>query len=233
VVAAVVGLAVMIGGPTSTVLHPLSTITGAVTGGGSNEVSATDQTSTTSVDPDDPDSPNPPDRPAKGGAKTATTRSASSATTVAPSSSTPTSAAPVAGTTPPPTSPVGACKAGDLTWTTATNKNSYRAGDTVTISMHARNSSDRPCYAPRPCGAAMSATVTDYEGNPVWQSGSTTTPCDFGTTTPLLNPHDSYSYGTAGSWDQMANGSRAPAKSYRVTARRGTTTANGATFALQ
>lgn len=225
-VAAVVGLAVMISGPTTAVLQPLRTVTGAGGGESSHDVHATDETSST-TSPETPGNTRQSDGAA---APTATTRHSATTTTAAAGPAT--TSVSTAGTTPPPTSPISDCK--DLVWTTATNKSSYRGGDTVEISLHARNTGEHPCYAPRPCGVAISATVTNSEGAVVWQGPSSMTRCDFGTTAPMIAPRDSYSYGTAGSWNQVGpSGSRAPLGTYRAAARRGTTTANGATFALR
>jgi hypothetical protein len=230
----------MVAGPTSTVLHPLRTITGAVTGGGSDNATAPDETTTTAAE--SPDAGTREDN-TSGDDTTGTTRRSGGATTPTTvangSSSTPTSAAPISGNTPPPTSPLGSCKAGELQWTTATNNSSYRSGATVEISLHVRNASDRPCYAPANCGTGLSAVINDSAGNQVWRGSTKATSCNAAgaESAPLLNPHDSYSYGTAGSWDQQVctsgTCSRAAVGTYRATATRGSLTASGATFALR
>ena len=236
----------MVSGPTST-LQPLRTITGAGGGGGgggADNVSANNETSTTTLDTIDPDQ-NEASTSNNGPTPTTTRRGATATTAAAPSSAPSSSGGSTntggsSGNTPPPTSPIGACKAGELNWTTRTNKSSYRPNETVVISLHVRNASDRPCYAPAACGTGLSATVDDSSGNRVWQGSTAAGSCNAAgaPSAPLLNPSDGYSYGAAGSWDQITcpSGSecaRAAIGSYRATASRGATVATGATFGLR
>jgi hypothetical protein len=234
VLVAVVGLAVMVSGPTASVLQPLRTIAGAGGGGGGESVK-TDTTSTTAADSvDDGKSDN--GRQTSAAAKnTTTTHKPRTTTTVAPVSTT------MDPNTPPPTSPLGPCKTDNLSYSTATNKSSYRGGDTVDISLRVHNGGDRPCYVPAGCGVALSARVDNANtGATVWRGTSKTTPCGVeGKSGPLLNGHDTYSYGVVGSWNQNqcmgdnCTGDPAPLGTYIAIASRGSTAGSGATFALR
>ncbi len=225
----------MIAGPTSTVLQPLRTIAGAG-GGGGNDNLKTDETTSSTTELSFLDEASGTTVPASNGSgATATTRRSSGPTTTAaarPTTTTPGS--PGGGSAPPPTSPIGACKAGELSYATSTNKSTYRPNETVDIRMVVRNGSDRPCYAPAACGAPLSASVTNSEGATVWSGSARTTSCgSTGSNTVLVNPHETLGYGSVGSWDQTSGGAHAPVGSYRATAKRGSTTASGATFALR
>jgi hypothetical protein len=220
----------MLGGTTSPILHPLRTIAGAG-GGGSDNVSADETTTTTS-----------PDDAVNRTQRSTSTVPGATTTTRAPRTTT-TAGGPVAtsaaGTAP--TSPIGNCKAADLAYTTHTSKPAYRPNDAVEISITVRNSSTRPCYAPPPCGINAWASVEDTSGATVWKNSPASTPCpNPAPSTPLLNPNDSHNYGIVATWNQLVcpngdgcGGPHAPAGTYRATARRGTATGAGVTFALR
>jgi hypothetical protein len=234
---AVVGLAVMVGGTTSTVLHPLRTLAGIDSGGSNNgDATSGDVTTTTSAD----------SALAKGHRTTTTedgvttTRVPRPTTTVAgATTSVPSGGG--GGNTPPPTSPIGACKSTDLVYTTRTNKGSYRPNEQVGIELLVRNASNRPCRAPGPCGVGPWASIENTAGATIWKNapkavGCTNPPPE----SPLLNPSDSHNYGTVASWNQLicpdgdgCEGAHAQPGTYRAIAHRGAVTASGITFALR
>jgi hypothetical protein len=224
---AVVGLAVGLSGSTSPVLHPLQVLTGTSSNSDDNKPAAT--TSTTASD--DLSLSHSSSTTIRSGSNAAAParKSASSSTTVAAGTTDATSTAKT-----PPTSPLQACKATQLAWSTSTNKSAYRAGDTVEISLTARNTGDIPCYAPGACDVQTSATVQDNTGAVVWSNGPHTVGCSKPEgTKPLLNPNDSHSYGNVGAWDENVNGQRAGVGSYSATAHHGSSAATSATFALR
>ncbi len=237
---AVVGLAVGIAGSTSPVFHPLQVLTGT-NGGGSDAVKTQETTTSTKADdnvaPDDDHT----STTRSGRAAASPTKQAASPTTTVASGSVVQSGGSTGNT--PPTSPLTDCKAGDLRYFTATNKTSYRAGDTVDISLRARNASDHPCYAPSACSAEASATVQrESDGATVYQSSPHLVGCTRPATQPLLNPGDVQDYGVVGSWNQGVcsgsatdgcSGERSPVGTYTATAKRGSTAASSATFALR
>jgi hypothetical protein len=227
----------MIAGPTSTVLHPLRTIAGAAGVGGNNSDDNGSSNQTTTTDAVTA-AGNHPGRTTTTVAGATTTTRHSSRTTTTVAGATTTSAVSGGGGDPAPP-PIVDCKSGDLAYSTATNKSSYRPNEQVTISMKARNASDRPCYAPNACGIGPWASVEDSSGVLVWKNSPKTSSCA-GATQPLLNPHDTHDYGTVGVWNQLVcpqgdgcTGSHAAVGTYRAIARRGSTTAGGVTFALR
>ncbi|HZN14553.1 MAG TPA: hypothetical protein VFB78_09825 [Acidimicrobiales bacterium] len=222
----------MVGGSTSPILQPLRTIAGAGGGGGSDNLSAGGTTTTASADADNKH----PRRTTTTAAGATTSTNASRTTTTAAGNTTST---PVGGTVPP--SPIGNCKAGDLAYSTNTAKPSYRPNGPVDISITVRNATNRPCYAPAPCGITAWASVEDTSGATVWKNSPASTPCpNPPPSSPLLNPNDTHNYGTVAVWNQIVcpdgdgcSGAHAPAGTYRAVARRGSATAAGVTFALR
>jgi len=187
---AVVGLAVALSGSTSPLVHPLQVLTGTNHGSDSGAPAIT--TSTTTVDNNDSDIE-------RHTTTTAASKNASTATTAGRTSgSNTTNSGDVTiinkgsegGT--PPSSPLSDCKSGDLKWITVTNRSSYKSGDTVEISLRARNISQTPCYSPSSCSASAWATVTDSNGKLVYQSAAHLVNCTKPATQPLLNPGDAH-----------------------------------------
>jgi hypothetical protein len=223
----------MIGGTTSTVLQPLRTITGSG-GGGSNSVNASDETTTTAALGAKATSRRT--SPAAAGSTATTQRAGHSATTAA---SPPATTA--GGGTPIPTA-IGNCKTNDIEFTTHTNKGTYRPNESVAISLAVRNSGQMPCYAPGPCGTGPWATVTNNTtGEVVWKTTPKSTSCaNPPPSPPLLNPNDTYDYGTIATWNQIVcpngdgcSGAHAPIGSYSAIGHRNSIDAQPATFALR
>jgi hypothetical protein len=226
----------MIGGSTSPILQPLRTIAGAG-GGGSDSSDNVSAGGTTTTGPE-----GAVDRPRRTtttveGATTTTHRPSRTTTTVAGATTTIASG----GDNTVPPSPIGNCKSGDLAYSTGTSKSSYKPNDAVEISVTVRNASRVPCYAPAPCGVSAWASVEDTSGATLWKNSPKSTACSNPPpSSPLLNPNDSHNYGVVGSWNQIVcpagdacAGPHAAPGTYRATARRGSATAAGATFALR
>lgn len=242
---AVVGLAVSVSGATSPLVHPLQVLTGTTHNSSDNNSSSVSTTTSTTA-------PDGPDVDVADGAHTSSTAagapsgapshkvSSQTATTVATAS---TVASGGNTNDTPPTSPIGDCKSGDLRYTTTTDKTSYRAGDTVDISLHVRNGGDRPCYIPSACSSGVWASVQNSEGTTVWQNSSHYVGCTKPATQSLLNPNDGHDYGVVGSWTQNncpdaasttgCSGDRVPIGTYTATAHRGNVAATSATIALR
>lgn len=109
------------------------------------------------------------------------------------------------GTVPMPTTtspaPVEACRAADLAVMTTTDHGAYAYGGTVSITVTVQNRGNRACIRPEPPYNADTVTITDSNGNAVWDPPRR--PPGIGVYHPptTLPPGSSYTYSTT-AWDQ-------------------------------
>jgi len=98
------------------------------------------------------------------------------------------------------TAPDGDCPSSALSTSTVTDKASYAAGTTVTITIRVTNRSDQPCDRPFACMSRV-ASVVDASNALVWdQPHGPPGACAFFQPTPLA-PGETYDYATV-AWDQ-------------------------------
>jgi len=127
-----------------------------------------------------------------------------------------------------------ACQAADLTVTTATDAQSYSAGQQVTISVTARNKTDHVCYIP--ADSHLNFSVSDSKGQTVWTYSYGSNPAG-----PTYSPTDvspGQSITRYAFWDQNVNypaatGQRALPGTYTATAGWDSFTARSAQFRLE
>ena len=136
---------------------------------------------------------------------TTTTRHGRAPKDTRTSLSPPTSAQQPTETLPPRTTTTSAavedCRASDLAVITTTDHGSYPSGATVTVTVTVQNRGNRTCIRPEAPYNADTVTITDSNGNAVWNPPRH--PPGIGVNHPptALSPGSSYTYSTT-AWDQ-------------------------------